>query len=267
MEPAPLQRRVQCESVSSPKSALWKANTIKDRHIAQMASKEDEIKKLRLKWQEETYELAQQQSKNAQTTLELRAQLKHREMAKKACEEAGKNPMEETMFQYMHQNWSLLQRVQEMKKQLGFCQRTPDQSKEWIQQCIRERMATMESEMTDLLHGHNHNASLMVPVIQRESDLGCLIRSVFGMSSGEEIALFRRCIAKYGSEPEVIVSTFVSAALKEWVFLSNFPGFATRNQLLDSYRKVVIVNGKSRHESLHMKKADKLRWMEERPQS
>lgn len=244
------RKRVICKPVAS--STMGQStdgldiNAMSKNYKKHLEAKEDEIMRLRAQWQGEVYDLSQQHTKSAQTVLELRAQLKHREIAERLCQGVGKNPLEDTLFEYIHQNWRLLQRVQEMKKQISFYQRTPAQSQTTIQQCIDEAVSTISSELESVLDGHNMSASLRCPAINLGSDLACLIRATFGSSDfpGDEILHFRRCVGKYGSEQGMIIRALISAALREWVFLSDFPHFAPRScRLLDAYRKVVIIHG------------------------
>jgi hypothetical protein len=214
----------------------------------ELKSKDSEIRSVREQWQDEVWELNQEKAKALKTEQELRALIKHRDMASRQAEGCGKDPLEEILFSQNHQIHSLTQRVQDMKKQMSFCQQSPQQSAEINKCAIDEAMSKISSEMESVMHGHDINKSLLCPSFLIGADLRDLVRAIFGNRRGpeDEMSHFRRFMAKFGLEPQIIIRSLISAALQIWVFRTDFPNFdRTRSRLLEAFRKVVLTHGKT----------------------
>lgn len=75
-------------------------------------------------------------------------------------------------------------------------------------------------------------------------DLGSLVHCLFSAETDDTVRQQLKISAsKLG--PQAVIRKFVLAALREWIFLTNFPNFTPNNdRCLDTYRQVILVLGK-----------------------
>lgn len=155
---------------------------------------------------------------------------------------AGKNPGEEESYQKSHEIWSLTNKLQKMRELLNFTVEDPQQGSIREKIRIEQVMDLLGSELESILHGHDITLPLKCPIVVPGSQLHSLVQGAFGQDTaiGQEKPLLRSAIAKF--QPTVVIRCLVVAALREWVFMSNFPNFGT-TLLLQAYRDSIMVQG------------------------
>jgi hypothetical protein len=208
--------------------------------------KDIEISNIREQWQQEVDELSQQHARSAQTEIELRAQIKHLEMARDARRLAGRDTLEDELFQMNNNIWSLTRKVQEVQILTSFTVQAPRQTFSEIKSEIQNTMDHVNSELESILNGHDTTILLQVPSIDSNSDLGALVRSMSGncISIDQEVAWLKRCIMR-SSSSEMVVRALTAAALREWVFATPFPNFVpTPCPLLRAYQEAMMTQSK-----------------------
>lgn len=92
----------------------------------------------------------------------------------------------------------------------------------------------------------------IVPKIERQSDFGSLIRSVLGLEKienrGEALKVF---LLRFRLDVEYVLRSFVIAALRNWIFETNFPFTQSpKDRVLNVTRQVVSDLGKNLPQSL-----------------
>jgi len=212
----------------------------------ELQQKNLEITNIQQQWQEEVDKLNQQLIRSNHVENELKAQLKHHQMAQSESKLAGKDPLEDVIFQNHQQIWELTRKIQDMRNQLSYTESGTRNSFASLESKINKTMASISSELESILHGHDTSCPLQPPGAATSGDLAGLVRALFGkdVAAGQEGARLKTCILKLGA-PEMIVRSLTVAALKEWVFETNFPNFTKKPMpLLRAYQESVMTMGK-----------------------
>jgi len=242
------QALVACSTNSSNYSHELKV--LERKHAEELKRKEEEIRAVREDGEAKLRDLQHKQADRVQYEHDMREQAKIWQTAERDVRKAGKSPMENTIFSYTRMNSELLRRVDEMRKHMNFCQKVPEvQLGVSLQQSMDETMSKISLEMECILSGLGRAVRLQTPIVDRKSDLGYLIRSISDNKGtpADESSVLQEAVTTFGSEPEVIVHTLLSAALREWVFRSDFPNFdSSSSSLLRAYRKIVKTHGMSK---------------------
>ncbi|KAI9055337.1 hypothetical protein LZ554_000296 [Drepanopeziza brunnea f. sp. 'monogermtubi'] len=226
-----------------------------DKWQAALTRKNLEIETMRSKWYQEVDDLRDMLSQSKRSELALRAENQHLVIARQQREAAGKDPLEQELFQLTGTIWSLNKRVYEMQKLASFANPREETSKVLEPAVVDEAMDNIASELEMLMYGHTPNTRLLTPTAAGNFDLVDLLGSIFEGSAGEpqdHMARLHDMIEKYRHGSVVRILTV--AALRKWVFATAFPDFSPRDvPLLKAYRKIIITHdGWSRLHNLEL---------------
>jgi hypothetical protein len=227
--------------------SLRPAESSLDQRIREDITRRDiEISNIREQWQQEADEFSQQLARYAQTEIELRAQIKHLQMAQEAGRLTGRATLENKLSEMNDNIWSLTRKVQEMQKLTNFTVKDPQQAISDINSEVQNTMDFVSSEMESILNGKDSTIPFDVPFIASNSDLGALVRCISGnhVPVDQETAWLQKYILK-SSSSGMVVRALISAALREWVFATPFPNFLpVPCPLLRATREAVMTQSK-----------------------
>jgi len=213
-------------------------------HSFEIRQKNIEIARIREQWQQEVEELRECEAQLKKTELELRAENRHLVLARQERERAGKDPLEYELFQKNQEIWVLSRRLQDQQKLACFAQRGLEQPNFINRKLIDETFDTICSEIESMMLGHDMSKSTAIPAIIPGTDFAALVASFCDGDTAASHAekWLRRCILKFGLE--LVVKILLVAALRSWIFDTNFPNFTPGDlRLLRAYRIVIINHG------------------------
>ncbi|CZR65059.1 uncharacterized protein PAC_14959 [Phialocephala subalpina] len=198
---------------------------------------------LRAQWQAEVEAAHILETRLKATEAELRAEISLLKVAQQEREQAGKDPLESALFKKNHDIWDLTQRLMKMQKLHSFAERDVLHKSSMEHRVAGEALDRIADDLKFMLNGHDLTRLLDIPKIEENSDLGCLVRSIFGQGnleiSADHTTRMKQSVAKFGAGP--VLRTFCVCAIGEWVFNSNFPNFVpNKARLLQAYREAVM---------------------------
>ncbi|KAF8853664.1 hypothetical protein BDZ45DRAFT_748297 [Acephala macrosclerotiorum] len=216
-----------------------------ERLQAVLKQKDVQIGILRAQWQAEAEAAHTRESRLKAMEANIRAENSLLEVAQQEREQAGKDPLESTLFKKNHDIWDLTQRLMKMQKLHSFAGRDALHKVSIEHGVVDEALDRIADDLEFMLNGHDLTQPLMVPKIEENGDLGCLVRSIFGQgnleSSADRTTRLKQSAAKFGAGP--VLRAFCVSAIGEWVFNSNFPNFVPNNvRLLQAYREAVMAH-------------------------
>lgn len=232
---------------STVPTSLRPAERPLDQRLREDITRRDiEISNIREQWQQEADEFSQQLARYAQTEVELRAQIKHLQMAQEASRLTGRNTLENKLSEMNDNVWSLTRKVQEMQKLTKFMVQSQQQAISDINDEVQNAMDFVSSEMESILNGNDSTILFDVPFIASNSDLGALVRCISDnrVPVDQETAWLKKYILK-SSSSGMVVRALISAALRERVFATPFPNFLpVPCPLLRATREAVMTQSK-----------------------
>jgi hypothetical protein len=224
----------------------FRNSTTEQKLLAKIKEKDAYIASLRTQWRAETGAFHEREAQFKATEVELRAENTHLELAQQQRQEAGKDPLESILFQKNHDIWDLTQRLMKMQKLHSFASQDSLRRTSIDHKIVDRTFCHMGDDLDSVLDGQDLDQPLRIPIIEDNSDLGSLLRAIFGHNSGSAEGrnnLLLQFARKFGSG--LVLRTLCVAAVREWVFASDFPNFVRSNQrLLQAYRTAVMGHGK-----------------------
>ncbi|PVH73655.1 hypothetical protein DL98DRAFT_594842 [Cadophora sp. DSE1049] len=155
--------------------------------------------------------------------------------------QASKDPQEGLIHIHIAMIYEQQQKIKSLQDQVPRLAHVPTQALDLPPGKLDGTIRILGSEIESILHGTNC-FHLQAPVIPEESDLGLLLQSC-QVDSNPDCPLesyLESCVSEYGLP--ATVRTLVLAALRDWVFASDFPNYGgngTSSALLKSYRDIV----------------------------
>lgn len=234
--------------------------------ISEIKQKELEIHEIRHQWDQETWKSLQLEKNQNSIAQALRRENTHLEIARDERRKAGKNPLEDVLYLKNEEIWKLCKRVKDMEKLATFtrCDGT-ETLISWNE--VTSAIDMLSSELELILPGHDQRKPLLIPDVVEGSELARLIRCILGNETDavKEKQALRCWVSRY--DPEVVLRSLIVAAVKDWVFMSQFPTLnPNHSPLLEAYREIVQTYGKSKFTRPLSLKADtdySPRWLEE----
>ncbi|PQE30963.1 hypothetical protein CJF32_00007971 [Rutstroemia sp. NJR-2017a WRK4] len=207
-----------------------------------------QIERMRTQWQLEV-EAFDRKEKELQTTIEdLRNQNQHLNTARLAREEGRNEPIEERTFQNCEEIYRLMKENRELRRLAELTEHESSSHHLLKVEFVNDAMDQIQFELSSIAyHRPADQLSLLRHSVVSE-DLSLLVQSVVGLNIREPLDKQRleTVMSKYGTH--VCLRSFVLAALRDWVFMSNFPSFAPLDsRLLSTYRDIL------RTTALHLK--------------
>lgn len=223
-----------------------KSEHLEEIHVAELKSRDLHIKMIRQQWHDEVDELRGQLDKKKEIEIDLRVELHTREMAKLERRLAGNDRLEDKIADMRTNEYLLTKQVQDLRKQVNFVSLDAQQFAMQVEKNIKNTMEFIECEVESILHGHDSMVILRLPKSTFVADdLYALIRSLSSDQPmvGRELSCLRGWLLRF--DAETLVRSFIVAALREWVFMSDFPNFSpSRMRLLSAYREAVVMHSK-----------------------
>lgn len=142
------------------------------------------------------------------------------------------------------ENAELVKKVTAMNATIALFKNTPQQEQFLLTVRCDETIDKMEKELRGVLNGQR--VCLGSHGIDYNSDLGCFARCIYKTSDHDQaVKHLHRDVMIFKTQPEVLISTLVTAAIQLWVFETSFPNFDTKDSLLLlEYRKAIMSQGK-----------------------
>lgn len=208
-----------------------------------LRQKDEQIIRIREQWRIETDEVHRALAKEKHSVSELRTEVKHLEMARDKRQAAGKDPQEHNLYGLYQQNAVLSRRIEDMITVMSFTKLKVLEPNFPEPSLVEKLIVRMGDALEHILHDHVFVDPPEAPTNNINGDLSALISSVFDETDGvNRNRLLERCIAKH--DPEIWVRTFAVAAVRDWVFASDFPNFGPQDvRLLRAYRSAVVTQG------------------------
>jgi len=195
-----------------------------------------DIQSIRTLWIKEVKELHDKQDVMKATITELEARVHNKSLAKEDRQHVGDDWLEERLYQQRQEIWRLTQCIHNIEQASNFaCHDGPDESGV-RKNLIDKALESIQFELGSLMCGHR----LVAPKIERQSELGSLLRSVLGI---EKDAMHREALKAFLArfDAEYVMRAFFVAALRDWVFETAFPTVLPSNdRSLNTYRQVVF---------------------------
>jgi hypothetical protein len=217
------------------------------RHTEQIAEKDCEIRKMGERWEAEVRELHTQVAKATKEKETVEAENYHLTKARQNRELAKKDPLESKLYGKDQEIWVLRQLNYDLVQHAKFFKEANPPRDSLQTTDLKNTMDSIKSELESILHGCDGSVSLKIENIENTGDLMSLMNSNFPTGSPSEGA---SQLANFASEfpPQLIIRTLALAALRDWVFYTDYPGFAAMEMsrpLLQAYRDIAMRFGES----------------------
>lgn len=211
---------------------------LKDFQISQLR---DEVVKVREQWQTESEERDRREQRLKRAIGDLSAQIQNMEVARQDRDRADRNRHEESEYVKQLDSWRLTKEIHDMRKDMRWVETDGNSKKKLDRDTTEKAMNNIRAELESVMCADK--VSLVMPKLERQSDLASLVRSVLDIPlDAVHTPLLRRLLLKF--EPEYVIRAFVLAALRDWVFLTDFPGLTTSKDVcLEVYRDVILTLG------------------------
>ena len=232
-------------------------DALKQRHLKQLQRKIDEIRALQRQWRNEMKDFYAREQKLRRNEKQLQADNEHLSRALLEHQISKKDPQTIRNYTQNREIWKLNSEIHEMRKVASFAKLTPPTPCRLDTKCIDTAMADIEFQLKPILLGNNTQGPFLIPSEIKVSVLGSLIRAVEytcaeNEAMPEDVRLGRWC-SKF--EKQTVVRVLALAALKEWVFETDFPNFMPLDSdLLRSTWEVVLAHGKKHYLSIMVPK-------------
>lgn len=205
-----------------------------------------EVNAVREQWHQEVERFEREDQRRKQIENDLRAEIAHLKIARDDRQKAGKNPLEEILFAKDEEIWFLKQKNHEMQRLAGFAQSIPKQPKSLPQKDISNALQAIGNELQSIFHGHDLGLPWFRPSMAEDTDLASLAAITFADSngSGSLVQQLWNSLSKWGTV--VVVRALAVAALRNWVFATEFPDFGRNGdpRILLAYRAAILTHGK-----------------------
>lgn len=173
--------------------------------------------------------------------LESFAEIQHLKDARRERERAGKGDLEERLCTKTQDTWRWQMKVQELQDMKLFLDDNSPRPVSLESATIEAALSTIGTEIQSLRLECSLGTITHVPTIRRNSDLESLLYSMFrnGISIGEMRKLLASEMVKWGLP--MIVKGLIVAAIKDWVFDTDFPNFSSQGdpRILEEYRSII----------------------------
>lgn len=204
----------------------------------ELSRKDSEIKRL----ESEVEKLYASESKMKEESKRLRAEKHHLTLAIHERMLAGRDPLEMNLSLKNQEIWDLNHRILKLQNLVGYFQDVPKQGNALPASVIDDAIDEIVSELDSIPYGHSFENGLLTPEVSSDTDLGALIRSTLGPEGAtKEEKMLKDCVAAFDFDPEIVIRTFTIAALRDWVFETDYPSLTPdRPALLDAYRTIAL---------------------------
>ncbi|PQE05224.1 hypothetical protein CJF30_00010179 [Rutstroemia sp. NJR-2017a BBW] len=204
-----------------------------------------QIERMRTQWQLEV-EAFDRKEKELQATIDdLRSQKQHLNAARLAREEGRNEPIEERTFQYCEEIYRLMKENKEVRRLTDLTELNSSNYRHLAVDDVDEAMDQIQFELSSIAYHRPADQPFLLRHGTVSEDLSTLVQSVVGLNIREPLDNQRLEIvmSRYGTH--VCLRSFVLAALRDWVFMSNFPSFAPLDsRLLSTYRDILRTTDK-----------------------
>lgn len=235
------ERHIGFRSIEARKSSAGKAEL-----LAEITRLENHNRAIRIHWQEEVEEFARKEAKQKSKETQLLAEIQHLRDARHQREYAGVEDLEGQLYQERQNAWNWQSKVQEIQNMKLFIDDHCPRPKPLELEIIEDAVNIIGTGIQSLLHRCDAGTSEHIPLIRRNSDLESLFRSLVPtkLSIGQMQRLVPKQIAKWGLP--IAIRGLTTAALKDWVFESDFPNFSRNGdpRMLEEYRSIILNFGK-----------------------
>ena len=206
----------------------------------------DEIRAIRGLWDQAAENFHRREEELTETIQRLEAEKSHMELARRERDRACGHPYEDTSYLKNHEIWALSQQLQKVAENSIFAQLEPEHETPFNSDDIDKAINTIQFELQSIMCGHDFRKHLQIPRIERQSDFGSLIRSALEIGQDDRhLGPVKAMLARF--DPRHIIRIFFVAALRDWVFMSDFPNFTPvedRHNYLHAYRDIIMSVGK-----------------------
>ena len=206
----------------------------------------DEIRAIRGLWDQAAENFHRREEELTETIQRLEAEKSHMELARKERDRACGHPYEETSYLKNHEIWALSQQLQRIAENSIFARLEPENETPFNSDDIDKAINTIQFELQSIMCGHDFRAYLQIPKIERQSDFGSLIRSALEIGQDDRhLGPVKAMLARF--DPRHIIRIFFVAALRDWVFMSDYPNFTPvddRHDYLRAYRDIIMIVGR-----------------------
>jgi hypothetical protein len=161
---------------------------------------------------------------------------------------ARRDPQEYHNYLHLEREWKLNQEVHTMRKWADFIQMTstPLGPVTLNREIFHKAIVELQSELESIMIGHKMSTPLIVPPQVSNSDLSKLIHSAMATDVHDMSGDF--WLTKWRLEPHAVISALTMSALRDWVFMSDFPNFEPDDpKILEATREAMMALGKYSH--------------------
>lgn len=161
---------------------------------------------------------------------------------------ARRDPQEYQNYLQLEREWNLNQEVHTMRKYASFFQMTPTPLGPILlnRENLNKAIVELRFELEAIMVGHKMSTPLIVPPQVSNSDLGKLVHSAMATDVHSMSGDF--WLTKWRLEPHAVVSALTISALRDWVFMSDFPNFEPDDlKILEATREAAMTLGKYSH--------------------
>ncbi|TGO16690.1 hypothetical protein BTUL_0025g00450 [Botrytis tulipae] len=200
-----------------------------------------EIARIQELWQTEVETLSIKETDTGKTIRDLKAQVKHLTEAQKARQEGMNDPLESRVFEDLETIYRLTKENREMHRFATFTDLELPGTLHLGYDSIDDAMDQMQFELSSISYHRKSYQRPMLADFAISGDLRSLVRSAFGRDIGTAIGRKEVVTIMKKFDAQVCIRTLILAALRDWVFDSNFPNFApSDSRLLSNYRDIVF---------------------------
>jgi len=209
---------------------------------------------IQLRWEKEVESLLAKNIELQEKNRRLGDLLQLAESAQLLRGQASKDPQEGLIQTHIAMIYEQQQKIKSLQEQVPKLKRITTQPLALPPGKLDGTMRTLVAEIESMLHGTNC-FQLQVPLVPKGSDLETLLRT-FQIDTNQKSTLesyLENCVAEYGLP--ATVRTIALAALRDWVFASDFPndgGNGTSSALLSAYRDIIYDLGTLSHWSVYL---------------
>ncbi|TAQ88599.1 hypothetical protein B7494_g3061 [Chlorociboria aeruginascens] len=218
---------------------------MKRKYQEELAAKDIEIERMRDEWQVEIENLHEQEIKSIQKQEELQAENKHLMIAKHQRELNGRESLETNLFEKNQEIWRLTTELYLHRRAKSIA--NADECISIQTKTVDDAMDRIRLDLESIISGQNlgeHLHPVKLTLLTSVESLESLALCALGIDINNRKGRgeLRTCSSKF--ESRIIIRAFILAAVRNWVFMTDFPSFAiNKPSLLRGYRKVVMETG------------------------
>lgn len=192
-------------------------------------------------WQAEVEMLNMKELETEKIIRDLKARIKHLTEAQKARQEDVNDVLETRLFEDLETIYRLTKQNRELHKSARLTDLSLPGTLHLGHELIDDAMDQIQFELSSISYHRKNYQRHLSKDVTISGDLASLVHSAFGSDIGTSDGRKKVETIMSKFDVQVCIRALVLAAVKGWVFMSNFPNFApSANRLMSNYRAIIF---------------------------